>query len=61
MGEREQTTLRLPAELMAQLRAEAQKRGMSTNALILTILSGARNHPEGWGHWLVHSQKCDEE
>lgn len=38
MGEREQTTLRLPAELMEQLRAEAQKRGMSTNAVMILAL-----------------------
>ena len=33
--EREQTTLRLPAELLSKLREEAQERGLSLNALIL--------------------------
>lgn len=36
--EREQTTIRLSAELMKMLRREAQDKGVSLNALILQIL-----------------------
>ncbi len=41
--EREQTTIRLPAELMEKLKQEAEKLGVSFNALILMILSEEQN------------------
>lgn len=34
-GEREQTTIRLPAELKEELQQEADRRGYSFNALII--------------------------
>jgi predicted DNA binding CopG/RHH family protein len=37
--EREQTTIRLPTELMEQLRREAQERGYPVKDLIMFILS----------------------
>lgn len=36
--DREQTTLRLPVELMERLRRQAQEMGISTNALILLLI-----------------------
>lgn len=36
--EREQTTIRLPAGLKEQLQREADRRGISFNALVLMIL-----------------------
>lgn len=42
--EREQTTIRLPAELMEKLKQEAEKLGMSFNALLLMILNEAQSH-----------------
>lgn len=42
--EREQTTIRLPAELQEKLQQEADRRGISFNALVIMILSEARNH-----------------
>ena len=36
--EREQTTLRLPVELMDKLRRQAQERGYTVNDLIMFIL-----------------------
>lgn len=36
--DREQTTLRLPVELMEQLRRQAQAMGISVNALILMLI-----------------------
>ena len=36
--ERTQTTLRLPEELMEQLRAEAEKRGSSVNETIIRLI-----------------------
>lgn len=42
--EREQTTIRLPAELEESLKQEAEKRGMSFNAFLIMILNEARNH-----------------
>ena len=41
--EREQTTIRLPAELMEKLKQEAEKLGMSFNALLLMILNEAQS------------------
>ena len=35
--EREQTTLRLPAELLEQLKQEAECKGTSFNALVLGV------------------------
>ena len=36
--DREQTTLRLPAELLERLRRQAQERGYTVNDLIMFIL-----------------------
>ena len=36
--EKEQTTLRLPADLKEQLAREAKERGMGFNALVLLII-----------------------
>lgn len=41
--QREQTTIRLPAELKRYLQWDAERKGMSFNALILTILNEERN------------------
>lgn len=41
--EREQTTIRLPVELLNKLKQEADKSGMGFNALVLSILSGWLN------------------
>ena len=38
--EREQTTIRIPAELKKKLEMEAERRGLSLNALILSLLNG---------------------
>ena len=35
---REQTTIRLPAELKEQLQQEADRRGISFNALVLILI-----------------------
>lgn len=37
-GNRTQTTLRLPDELMEQIKAEAQKRGKSRNCFVVNLL-----------------------
>lgn len=42
--EREQTTIRLPAELKEKLQQEAESRGMSFNDFILIVLNEAKNH-----------------
>lgn len=39
MGEREQTTIRLPSELKEQLQQEADRRGDSLNGLIMILLN----------------------
>lgn len=44
--DREQTTIRLPIELMEALKQEAEQRGMSFNALILMLLNEARKHQD---------------
>lgn len=44
--EREQSTLRLPVELHDVIKREANKRGVSVNALILKLLSEARTRQE---------------
>ena len=36
---REQTTIRLPAELKKQLQQEADRRGISLNALVLILIN----------------------
>lgn len=41
--EREQTTIRLPAELKERLQREADRRGMSLNAFLLMILNEEQN------------------
>ncbi len=43
-SEREQTTIRLPAELKEALRREADRRGIGLNALVLMILNEEQNH-----------------
>lgn len=40
--EREQTTIRLPADLKAVLQQEADERGMSLNGYILWLIDKAR-------------------
>ena len=37
-GQQEQTTLRLPPELLERLRKQAQKMGISLNQLILVLI-----------------------
>lgn len=39
---REQTTLRLPAELKDQLQREAERRGLSFNAYLLLLIDKGR-------------------
>lgn len=39
---REQTTLRVPEELLEWLKEEAERRGVSLNAMLLMILNEAR-------------------
>lgn len=41
--EREQTTIRLPTELKEKLQREADRIGISLNALILRVLNEERN------------------
>ena len=41
LPEREQTTIRLPAELKEQLQQEADKRGDSLNGLVVMMLNRA--------------------
>lgn len=41
---REQTTIRLPAALKEQLQQEADRQGISLNALTLMILNEAQSH-----------------
>ena len=48
---REQTTIRLPAELMEQLRREAQERGVSFNDYLLVLIHKARK--ELWFYRVV--------
>mgnify|MGYP000094944693 FL=1 len=55
MTAREQTTLRLPAELMERLRQQAQEMGISVNTLILTILNAEKIHREKLGHFHFQS------
>ena len=40
--EREQTTIRLPAELKEKLQQEAQKKGISFNSYILLLIDKGR-------------------
>ena len=42
--DREQTTIRLPADLKEQIQQKADKKGQSFNALILFILNNWKNH-----------------
>ena len=42
---REQTTLRLPGELLERLRGQAQAKGVSVNQLLVTLILQAL-HPE---------------
>ena len=42
--EREQTTIRLPVELKKKLQQEADKRGISFNAIMILFLQKALEH-----------------
>ena len=42
--EREQTTVRLPAELLETLKRQAKALGVGFNALVLTILGDRLSH-----------------
>lgn len=42
--EREQTTIRLPIGMKEELQQEADKRGISFNALVLMLLNVERTH-----------------
>lgn len=44
--EREQTTIRLPLELKAQLGQEAKKKGMSFNSLVILLIGLGLNRVE---------------
>ena len=44
--EREQTTIRLPADLKRELQQEADRTGISFNAFILRILERTINHEQ---------------
>ena len=44
LKDREQITIRHPADQKKQLQREAEKRGVSYNALITEILNEERNH-----------------
>ena len=43
-GEREQTTIRLPAELKERLQQEADRKGISFNAIVVSIFDDYINH-----------------
>jgi len=43
-GEREQTTIRLPAELKEKLQQEADRKGISFNAMVVSIFDDYINH-----------------
>lgn len=47
MDRREQTTIRLPAKLMEQLRKEADRRGVSFNDYLLWLIIQARQTESG--------------
>lgn len=61
MMNREQTTLRLPGELMEMLRRQAQEMGMSFNDYVLLALNQYAAHKMESGRTLSHSPQCDEE
>ena len=42
--EKEQTTIRLPEELLQQLKREADEKGFSFNELVLIVLNDYVNH-----------------
>lgn len=44
--EREQTTIRLPAELKEQLQQEAEKFGISFNEIMMNAINDFLNHRE---------------
>ena len=44
--EREQTTIRLPAELKEKLQREAAEKGISLNAFVLMLLNEAKNRSD---------------
>jgi len=46
-SEREQTTIRLPAELKEALQREAAKKGISLNAYILLLIDTGRRIGQG--------------
>lgn len=58
---KEQTTIRLPAELKEQLQQEAERKGISLNALILMILNLERNRQEESHHVQLEKKQCEQE
>lgn len=56
--EREQTTIRLPAELNEWLRQEAKRKGISFNSYILMILNEEKNHQKKFPH--ASSELCTQ-
>jgi predicted HicB family RNase H-like nuclease len=47
MKEREQTTIRLPADLKKKLQQEADEKGISFNSYVLILIDkGSRSKPE---------------
>ena len=44
MTEREQTTIRLPAEIMEQIKREADRLGISFNELMMTVINNFLDH-----------------
>lgn len=60
-GDREQTTLRLPSELLEELRRQAQERGMSFNDYVLLALNRCADRLAVSGHALSQKNQCDEE
>ena len=52
--QREQTTIRLPVELLRQLKQEAQERGIPLNQISTIILRQGLQSP----HFLFRNQQC---
>ena len=57
---REQTTLRLPDELLDMLRRQARERGMSFNDYVLLALNQYAAHQMESGRAPSRSPRCDE-
>lgn len=56
---REQTTLRLPGELLEVLRRQARERGMSFNDYVLLALNRYAAHQMESGRAPSRSPRCD--